>query len=448
MIQTVPIVHYIAYLYIIAYGCNYGVAFPLGSEKKSASCPGRSGDPSVRIPIKSEETKPGKDFGCQTTKPVNDFGCQTSFNHSIELHNSDIFNMAGDAIHGEALTPPEHEKNVSTSALNCSKEQTFLHLITGYESEEDVEKPDEKRRSYESSFMLGAAEKRPLGCQPSSSSSQMWSCLPVPETLPVTSLDSATQDSQRLGPSHQRHIPNEGQHSVSGLSELSEGEFRAWVQKRTGITSTQTKSSSSSSVCSPAKRAGKENCPSSTSVRWRDSGYGGSPLKNGSRPPTPSSPAAKGRPWENKSQSPLKPFMEPASPPRKLNSEAGRPASKPKSWTTKSPLGPCLKGAPLPPTRKLDMETDSMAALFTQDSQGHRVIAHRPLPPQQRSCWSPLKDRTNTGGRSSSSCEGGGGEGGWRVPSDDGLDEAESESQLEAEMLFTQDSQGYLVIKH
>uniref|UniRef100_A0A4W4GAB0 Uncharacterized protein n=1 Tax=Electrophorus electricus TaxID=8005 RepID=A0A4W4GAB0_ELEEL len=75
-------------------------------------------------------------------------------------------------------------------------------------------------------------------------------------------------------------------------------------------------------------------------------------------------------------------------------------------------------------------EGDSLAMLFTQDSEGFRVIANR-------SKWvrCPLKDCTN---------------------STEGIDysdipkpmEREENTDLEPEMLFTKDSQGNMVIKH
>lgn len=71
------------------------------------------------------------------------------------------------------------------------------------------------------------------------------------------------------------------------------------------------------------------------------------------------------------------------------------------------------------------MDEDSLAMLFTQDSEGFRVMAHRST--QERS---PLKDQRNVNPRMSrmSSCK--------------------SLLEEEEEMLFTQDSQGNLVIKH
>lgn len=72
------------------------------------------------------------------------------------------------------------------------------------------------------------------------------------------------------------------------------------------------------------------------------------------------------------------------------------------------------------------VDDDSLAMLFTQDSEGLRVIAHRGLPER-----SPLKDQSNTSHRN------------VRSGSSKPLVEDEDD-----EMLFTQDSQGNLVIKH
>ncbi|XP_076611289.1 uncharacterized protein aunip [Chaetodon auriga] len=73
------------------------------------------------------------------------------------------------------------------------------------------------------------------------------------------------------------------------------------------------------------------------------------------------------------------------------------------------------------------VDEDSLAMLFTQDSEGFRVIAHRGL--QARS---PLKDQSNI------------------IPGTVRTHAYKSlvEEDEEDEMLFTQDSQGNLVIKH
>lgn len=74
-----------------------------------------------------------------------------------------------------------------------------------------------------------------------------------------------------------------------------------------------------------------------------------------------------------------------------------------------------------------DVDEDSLAMLFTQDSEGFRVIAHRGL--QTRS---PLKNQTNVvTGRVKKAAY-----------------KSLGEEDEEDEMLFTQDSQGNMVIKH
>ncbi|XP_029299800.1 uncharacterized protein aunip [Cottoperca gobio] len=92
-------------------------------------------------------------------------------------------------------------------------------------------------------------------------------------------------------------------------------------------------------------------------------------------------------------------------------------------WTKPS-SSPLKKRATQPFCREVG--EDSLAMLFTQDSEGFRVIAHRGL--QARS---PLKDQSN---KSSALV---------RTSAYKSLVEEEEE-----EMLFTQDSQGNMVIKH
>ncbi|XP_031709910.1 aurora kinase A and ninein-interacting protein [Anarrhichthys ocellatus] len=74
-----------------------------------------------------------------------------------------------------------------------------------------------------------------------------------------------------------------------------------------------------------------------------------------------------------------------------------------------------------------EVDEDSLAMLFTQDSEGFRVIAHRGL--QARS---PLKDKSNISS----------------VMVRTGAYKSLVDQDEEDEMLFTQDSQGNMVIKH
>ncbi|XP_056597890.1 uncharacterized protein LOC130415907 isoform X2 [Triplophysa dalaica] len=80
-----------------------------------------------------------------------------------------------------------------------------------------------------------------------------------------------------------------------------------------------------------------------------------------------------------------------------------------------------------------EMAGDSHALLFTQDSEGFYVIAHR-----DQNLASPLKDHSNLSIEKDS----------WNSASGKSLDKGDEESDLDAEILFTQDSEGNKVIKH
>uniref|UniRef100_A0AAQ5X8W1 Uncharacterized protein n=2 Tax=Amphiprion ocellaris TaxID=80972 RepID=A0AAQ5X8W1_AMPOC len=116
--------------------------------------------------------------------------------------------------------------------------------------------------------------------------------------------------------------------------------------------------------------------------------------------------------------------------PRKHTSQLWKKAAKEESldsqikWTKPS-SSPLKKRAAQPQSREVD--EDSLSMLFTQDSEGFRVMAHRGL--QTRS---PLKDQSNVS------------TGIVRTSAYKSLVEEEEKD----EMLFTQDSQGNVVIKH
>ncbi|XP_019905679.3 uncharacterized protein LOC105012593 isoform X1 [Esox lucius] len=126
------------------------------------------------------------------------------------------------------------------------------------------------------------------------------------------------------------------------------------------------------------------------------------------KPPTPS-------PWKHVLEQPLKHVLE---QPLKHVLE------QPMKHVLEQPMKHVLEH----PLR--EAEGDTLAMLFTQDSEGFQVIAHRDVFPR-----SPLKDRTNVfaGGKECISA------------ADQTLQVTEEE---EEEMLFTQDSQGNMVIKH
>lgn len=112
-----------------------------------------------------------------------------------------------------------------------------------------------------------------------------------------------------------------------------------------------------------------------------------------------------------------------ASPVKRMGKENSWPSSSPfKRQLISSPAKGCrLKEKyTLSPKKRASAETagETLAALFTQDSEGFCVIAHRD---QQT-----LKDKDYS-----------------NTPSDSSVEEED-----ESEMLFTQDSEGNMVIKH
>uniref|UniRef100_A0A3Q0RUE2 Uncharacterized protein n=1 Tax=Amphilophus citrinellus TaxID=61819 RepID=A0A3Q0RUE2_AMPCI len=148
--------------------------------------------------------------------------------------------------------------------------------------------------------------------------------------------------------------------------------------------------------------------------------------KENSRPLSYNSPSTRSstscfRPFSNHK------WTEPkTASPRKNTDQLWKKAAKEESsasqikWT-KPIRSPLKRQAPQQGSREVD--EDSLATLFTQDSEGFRVIAHRSL--QTRS---PLKDQSNVSTGVVSSYK--------------------SLLEENEEMLFTQDSQGNVVIKH
>ncbi|KAM9320168.1 aurora kinase A- and ninein-interacting protein [Gastrophryne carolinensis] len=80
-----------------------------------------------------------------------------------------------------------------------------------------------------------------------------------------------------------------------------------------------------------------------------------------------------------------------------------------------------------------DVESLWDSQLFTQDSQGNRVIAHRSTCTQQELCSAPLHDRTNAAWYATSPLK----KGSQYLCNEDSL-----------QNMFTQDTEGNVVIKH
>lgn len=255
-------------------------------------------------------------------------------------------------------------------ALSPSNEK-FLHLIYGNASDE------------EDKLLIKRDIHKPFSCPVSGSRQtipnqdlQTKPCLFVPESTQVNDLENTLSFPNN---SSQAVSGHDGVHSISEATEL---DFMAMVDLA-GRTSTQ--KSHCALVKSPTKHSGKENCPLNT-ARSQYLGWKRSPLKACTM-----SPSNRARPHVTAS-------------PKKL-------------FTNKVAL--------------TESQPDSIGALFTQDSQGLWVIAHRNRRP-----LSPLKDRTSPLAFEE-----------WEAPGVTVTGE-NSEPDVEEEMLFTQDSQGNLVIKH
>ncbi|XP_059411256.1 uncharacterized protein LOC132144714 [Carassius carassius] len=142
--------------------------------------------------------------------------------------------------------------------------------------------------------------------------------------------------------------------------------------------------------------------------------------------------------WHKNKASPMKPMGKenswPASPIKNA------PTSPFKRHLISSPAKYRLKEKNTFPLKKsgkelanAEMAGETLATLFTQDSEGFCVIAHR-----DQHLRSPVRDHSNLSvgkdyGNSRSAAS---------------LEKEDEESDLEPEMLFTQDSEGNMVIKH
>lgn len=115
---------------------------------------------------------------------------------------------------------------------------------------------------------------------------------------------------------------------------------------------------------------------------------------------------------------------------RALSPEKHRPCSSPSPALRRWEVS-CSSPRRRAPRSLQEDEENTYDMLFTQDSQGRRVIAHRGFEPR-----SPLKDWTNT----ANCC--------FRTGSSSMSVKENEDSELEPEILFTQDSEGNVVIKH
>ncbi|XP_029919433.1 aurora kinase A and ninein-interacting protein [Myripristis murdjan] len=291
-----------------------------------------------------------------------------------------------------------------------------LALNTKHESEEESDKemnqPERKRRLAEPSSP--SAKGGALGQECSQTKEQFLTC-----SSRQHSQDS--KDSSEMKPyehmtpnsdseadlTQQKHLEaNKARDSGSAFLEslLSEDAFGIWMGAE-GRTSTQ-----KSHKPPPLSQLDdeKENSESSCSR---------SPYKRPSLSPL--------RPLSNRKWADPKPASSQKPIPKLLWRTAEEESLSSQCKWTKPNGSPLKKCAPKQPCR--EAEEDSLAMLFTQDSEGFRVIAHRSLHAR-----SPFKDHTNVSTGMMRRA------GAYKPVVED----------EEEEMLFTQDSQGNMVIKH
>lgn len=301
--------------------------------------------------------------------------------------------------HSSLIDKQEHEAGIErTSGEVCNnddhKEQQFLHLIWGYQSEEC--EPPGKRSPCEDIKIDNVTDTQ-------AHSTKAIMCGDGPDNIP----ESLLHRDQTQQNSHENFRMQRGENSNDSLTFLSsEDVYTQELVKNQSVTEKRASSLTPRSTtviqntikhlmksykepqprnqCSPVKRKDKENSRSTSS----------------------------------RHSTQLSPFKHHVySSPAKCSSDFNRKLYR----TPKKSIREAQEN-----------EEDSLGMLFTQDSEGFRVIAHR-----SKLSRCPLKDQTNSlEGREYSS-----------IPSVMSL-EMEENSDPEPEMLFTQDSQGNIVIKH
>lgn len=298
----------------------------------------------------------------------------TKRRREIDLEMFDSYNSETGLDHeweSENVTEPEEEVwHTPSQNLYCESEEEQL---------EEINPPQSKRRLTETSSLPGDSQPLP----------QAWS------QDPLLTCSQYSESEDEFYPIIESKYPASKNSETSFLNSLQSEDVFGIQFDLEGRTSTQ---KSFKHFHSSQADDEKENSRflSSKSPKKHSTFSHVEPLSN----------------HKPKSASPRKPAKQ-----ESLDSQL--------KWTKLS-SSPLKKPAPQLSCREAD--EDSLAMLFTQDSEGFRVIAHRGL--QARS---PLKDQSNI--RTVKE----------RVSAYKSLEEEEEE---EEEMLFTQDSQGNMVIKH
>lgn len=273
---------------------------------------------------------------------------------------------------------------------NDRKEQSFLHLMCGYDPDE--EEPPGKRRAFDIFADHGVLETQEYLNEARSRSPHHIQTIAETETL-------FHGESQGLD-------PLVGKPSVDVLQSPCLKELQVRHALRDQNTTAEGRMLTARPVNANRNRA---KAFANTNVDQEQSWYKpkASPMKvTGKENRKPASPIH---------SAPSSTFK------RNLVSSPAKSRLKKKYTHSLKKSGDEVSGT--------EMAGDSHARLFTQDSEGFCVIAHRDQNPRKDHSLSMEKD-----------C--------WNSASGKSLDKEDEESDLDSEMLFTQDSEGNMVIKH
>ncbi|KAK3511630.1 hypothetical protein QTP70_014594 [Hemibagrus guttatus] len=304
--------------------------------------------------------------------------------------------------HSSLIDPQEHEAGIErASSKVCKdgddKEQQFLHLIWGYQSEEC--EPAGKRRPCEDIKIDNVTDTQEHNIKAIMSADG-------PDNIPETLLhrDKTQQYS------HENFHMKRGENSNYSSTFLStEDMCTQELVKDQGVTEKK------ASFLTPRSTTVIQNTIKHLMKSYKEPELlqprnQWSPVKREDK--------ENSRSTSSKHSTPLSTFKHHVySSPAKRSSDFNRKLC----WTPKKSIREAQEN-----------DEDSLGMFFTQDSEGFRVIAHR-----SKLSRCPLKDQTNSlEGREY-----------FSIPSVLPL-EMEENSDPEPEMLFTQDSQGNMVIKH
>lgn len=327
-----------------------------------------------------------------SSTPLPEAHTRTKRKRELLFELSEIDDVSG---HSDQITDPQEwdvdiERVSGDICRENDKEQQFLHLIWGYQSEEC--EPEEKRKPLENNQIETVADtQKDSGKDIMRGRTTADGSEEIPESL--LHRDQTAQYSQENFQKHKsicassaslstEHVyntqdPLKDQKSALVLIPRSTTEIQNTTKHKVVKSYKVPEQFERRQQWSPGKREDKEN----------------------------------GRPTSLRHSTAPLPFKQHVcSSPAKPSSEFNRKL--------------CLSPTKLVREAQ-ENDEDSFSMLFTQDSEGFRVIAHRSKQPR---C--PLQDQTNS------------------REAREYLSITDVHSDPEPEMLFTQDSQGNVVIKH